>query len=558
VIRESCQFSRSLVLQTFLFLLLNSHSFADVPPPPVVLDVGPGGCIPAAEICGDGIDQDCSGGDLLCSTDDQDQDGFSSSVDCDNTNRYIYPGISAGCSAACGEGTKTCQSNGTYSACSCTPLCEATGSGTCYYVDAQSGSDSNPGTFAARWKTYLNLVEYAGGSSKPARWTSLQPGDVVYFMSGVYRDNYDYNGQQRTFSLRTVNGTATDPIVIKSYPGAHPAIWPKVQYTGMRLLQSNYITIEGFEILGAWGAGLAIDESNHIELRNIWIHDTDGIDNNNVAGLYVVRAENLNIHHMLIHDNYDHTNHDTGGIKTTNSRNVVLFRGGGIRIHHSVLFQTPPITAPKTGGCITYKHSASVAGSIFEVDHNVFRNCATPSIGSGTFHTRIHHNLLIDSAPIGIRDFGGVTHNEDIIIENNTIVNGIGLAYGSSTTYGPIGLLTFRDNIVVDNSTRHHNENAMVVIDTYGNDSMYNTVVTNGNLAFSNNCYHNTAGVTMKWSLFAAGAPNFGTLGGLYSFADWKNLGFGYDADSVAVNPQLDSNYSPTNPACSAKGHYAP
>ncbi len=39
------------------------------------------------EICGDGIDQDSDGVDLLCPGDDKDYDGFPSDQDCDDTNR---------------------------------------------------------------------------------------------------------------------------------------------------------------------------------------------------------------------------------------------------------------------------------------------------------------------------------------------------------------------------------------------------------------------------------------------------------------------------------------
>lgn len=40
------------------------------------------------ELCGDGIDQDSDGADLLCPGDDKDNDGFTSDQDCDDTNRY--------------------------------------------------------------------------------------------------------------------------------------------------------------------------------------------------------------------------------------------------------------------------------------------------------------------------------------------------------------------------------------------------------------------------------------------------------------------------------------
>lgn len=52
----------------------------------------------AAEVCGDGIDQDCSGSDLACSGGtDNDQDGYASDVDCDDGNPNIHPGATDYC-----------------------------------------------------------------------------------------------------------------------------------------------------------------------------------------------------------------------------------------------------------------------------------------------------------------------------------------------------------------------------------------------------------------------------------------------------------------------------
>ena len=36
-----------------------------------------------------------------------------------------------------------------------------------------------------------------------------------------------------------------------------------------------------------------------------WIHGVDGVDDNNVAGLYVTNSNNVRIHHNLLNANYD-------------------------------------------------------------------------------------------------------------------------------------------------------------------------------------------------------------------------------------------------------------
>jgi hypothetical protein len=58
----------------------------------------------AAETCGDGVDQDCSGGDLACACDDADGDGFQDEAcggdDCDDSSRGVHPGAAE----TCGDG----------------------------------------------------------------------------------------------------------------------------------------------------------------------------------------------------------------------------------------------------------------------------------------------------------------------------------------------------------------------------------------------------------------------------------------------------------------------
>jgi hypothetical protein len=55
----------------------------------------------AQEICGDGIDQDCSGSDLSCTCPDNDSDGFPSvacgGTDCDDNNAAVHPGAAEVC-----------------------------------------------------------------------------------------------------------------------------------------------------------------------------------------------------------------------------------------------------------------------------------------------------------------------------------------------------------------------------------------------------------------------------------------------------------------------------
>lgn len=532
-------------LLSILSLLPATFARADLPRAPVTIDDQNKGCVPRTEICGDGIDQDCNGSDGPCPGNDADRDGFPASIDCDDSNRHVFPGVAVICNASCGKGTKTCQADNSFTACSCAPLCEATGSGSCYYISPLVGSDSNPGTFRAPWKTFLKINSPNG--------IALKPGDVIYFLSGLYSETDLADQETRAIYLRNKGGTPGTPITLKAYPGTHPTIAPKGLVSGIYLLSCHDVKIDGLEVTGAYSAGIRMAESSNIEIQNVWVHDIDGRDNDNIAGLYLLGVNNVNIHHSLIHDNYDRTNDDTGGNKTENSRNLVIFGGGNIHLHHNVIFQSPPISAQKTGACIAYKHSSSIAGSTFEVDHNVLRNCWDHSIGSGTFGSRIHHNLIIDSDPIFFRDFGGTTQNQDNRVEYNTIIGGIGLAYSPTNYWGPIGTLTFQKNIVADRGP-YHSERGMLLIHTYGSDTIYDLTVTGENLAINQNCYFNSNS-PLQFNLFNANGPAFGVKGKVYTFPQWQALG--YDTKSLQSNPQLDADFIPQLEDCKGFGWFA-
>jgi hypothetical protein len=533
-----------------LFCLIQP-SRADLPQAPVILDTNAGGCVPAAEICGDGIDQDCNGTDTLCPGPDKDRDGYVEGADCDDTNRMIYPGISVPCTDSCGQGTKTCQSNGAFTSCSCTPLCEAAGSGRCYYVSRTTGSDTAAGTFAQPLKTQLRF--HAAGSSH----ISLNAGDVVYFMSGLYDDSLVYESSRTGLYIQNINGTASAPIVFKAYPGAHPVFAPAVSAVGLHFYNSSYFKIEGLEIARAYQDGLRVSTSSNVEVRNIWVHDTDGVDNNNLAGVYLDDADYVAVHHSLIHDNYDRTCADTGGSKTENSRDLVLFQGGNNRIHHNVVFQTPAVTAQKTGSCIVYKHGMLGSGKTFEVDNNILWNCYFAAIGSSTYGGRFHHNLILNSdIGISLKNHGGVVNLSDNIAEYNTFVGTPGLGYFPREAIevgGPIGQVTFRKNINVHSGSYNADIGGIIIIDPYGANTVYNMVVPTHTLTFDQNCYYNP-NTEVKFGLFSYNDSSSNSLGGLYSLSGWQ--GFGYDQNSAVVNPALDANYSAHASQCQSWGHY--
>jgi parallel beta-helix repeat protein len=513
-----------------------------------------GVCSPVPEICGDGVDQDCNGSDLACPGSDQDRDGSPLGNDCNDFDRFVYPGVYTSCTLPDGKtGTRQCQSNATYSACSATPLCEATAGRTCYYISALTGSDSNPGTFAAPFKTYKNIVSYYQCETQcPPGAKALRAGDVVYFMSGIYRDTYTYYQPNDSGMLfRFVHGTATEPVRIKAYPGAKAILAPPKPAKPLYVLNSSYLIIEGLEITEGWESGIRVADSDNVEIRNNIIHNVDGDGNENMAGLYLVGAKNIRAHHNTIFDNHDRlkapTNPSGGG-----NRQVTLFSGGNIRLNHNVIFNS----RKQLAGCLLYKHSQDLPGGVFELDYNMFWNCEDTTMGSASYNSRIHHNLVIDSVVTGIRDWGGPAHLRDVDVYNNTFVNmrGAGLYYVPTTDWGPLGVVKFRKNIVAATSVSSPGTQFRGLdIAPYGSDAMHASLMSPGLFIAENNCYwHDTVTPTFGWF----SQTSSGALGGIYSLATWQ--GMGKDLGSKIVDPQIDGFFRPTNVNCAAAGWLAP
>jgi parallel beta-helix repeat protein len=528
------------------------------------------------EICGDGIDnmeahhgdeEDCPTGwvpakalggcDKLCPGPDKDRDGYPDSLDCDDTDRNIYPGISVACSAGCGSGTRTCQSDGSYTECSCAPLCEATGSASCYYISQSTGNDSNSGTYASPWATYLNVVTYYTPGDRPSGWVQLQAGDFVYFMAGTYDDTYVYYPSPdppHGLFFRFLSGADENRITLKAYPGNQVAISSKGKGGPIYILQSSGILLEGLEVTDGYGAGIQIADSSYIEMRNLRVHNNDGKWEDNMAGVYAVASSNIHLHHTILHDNYDIEDAPNGG---GGNRNISLFKGGNVRVSYNTIFHSQLSRA----GCLMYKHSQMIENTEFKADSNVLFNCEDASIGSGSFNSMIHDNLIVDSVPIILRDWGGETYLNNIRVYNNTLVNsrGKGFVYTPTSSWATlplgtssIGPVYFYNNIVTVNPATMSAPRSVVEIGHYQSDALYEAVHDAELLDVYENCYYDSGGAP-TFSLFGANGGAYGVLGDVFAFLGWQ--GEGYDSGSAIVDPALDSALlQPTAESCAGYG----
>lgn len=450
-----------------------------------------------------------------------------------------------------------------------------------YYVDAINGNDSNPGTVDAPLKSYLPFV-FAWGPENAAAGIGridLKPGDIVEFAPGVYSDTYRNPGDSyRGFHLRDVFGTAESPIILRGQPGAVLDTQPPDNNEGgsLTITGGGWFEITGFEFTG-YGKGLIVNGDN-ILVQDNYFHNNDGTDNFNQAALYVAHAKNVEITSNLFVDNFDRTNADTNGKKTENSRHAVFFANPGkIKFHDNRVLNTVPTTSQKTGVGVTVKHGDD--GS-FEADHNVMSQLWFHAFGTSTPRSNIHHNLIVDSGGLHVRDFGGAAYFNEMVFANNTLTaidgnTGSGFSvnmhecwYGNEAistdrcnpdhtrpieSFDTLGPVAFNDNIVVDHRSNTQ-DRGIVRISTYGTDERYEMVIEQHALLAEGNVYHNTA-ETPQFNVFNVNGGTRGEKGAAHGFDGWQALGF--DSEGTVAAPQFDDVYMPQNSAAVGAGWYA-
>jgi len=415
-----------------------------------------------------------------------------------------------------------------------------------YYIDPVSGSDTTgDGSLGNPWETFANIQYYYSSSYRPPGWVRLQPGETIYLMNGTHNTEIDagggYDGCIARF--RTYHGSSGSSFHIKAYPGHSPVIDGGGSNLGINVFQSSFWEIEGVEVQNCYGRGIVVGETSNLEIHDVHIHDTNGVDNNNIAGLYISSCTNVEVYDSVFNDNYDRVCEDTGGNATENSCNAVVFsgtQGGNITIRDCYFYQSLPLTDPKSGAGLKYKHASRIRGMFFKVYNNTFENHKFFSFGSGTADTYFHHNIINGGGTISSRDFGGTTHQVNQFFEYNTVYGGKGFACSPTNNWinaefpdDPCNIV-FRNNIVYDTAGSYSSERGIVDIGCYMTDVLY--FLTVPELHFHKNCYYNP-NIAAQFNI-AAGfnyKPDYAE-GGQYSLAQWQST-YGYDLTSIETDP---------------------
>ncbi|MFK7887554.1 MAG: right-handed parallel beta-helix repeat-containing protein [Gammaproteobacteria bacterium] len=265
---------------------------------------------------------------------------------------------------------------------------------------------------------------------------ALQPGDELVLHDGIYA--------QGCARRLTINGTASQPIVIRAAAGASPLLTRpaasgcchnnielsgsyftlrglRFQHgsAGVRFQDSHHITFEDNEIFDTLNNALTMnsaDTNGHV-IRNNHIHDTglDPVGETEGEGMYIgCHSGNCVASNHLIENNYIH--HLRGTSSGGNDGIEIKFRSYGNTVRGNVIHDTNIGTSYP---CIfAYGHGA---GAPNVIESNLVYNCGEAILVSADAIVR--NNLVVSSSSHGIhsRQQNPAPGVKNLSIVNNTI-----------------------------------------------------------------------------------------------------------------------------------------
>lgn len=533
---------------------------------PVLLCVGLASPYPAlaytpGEICGDGVDNDSSGGDVLCGDSDLDRDSYT--TDCDDTNRNIYSGISitSGCSAG---NYRTCQANGTYTSCSALSgfTCHS-GSGSTYWIDDSVSTCASSNAYAtpSDWRCFSD--------TGMANYHAPVAGDCFVFKTtGTYNSTWS-SGANHIF-VNNKDGTSSDHIKLMAAPGTTwwenglgNGVYIAATNTGgggaVTFQDSDYIDVSGLEVVSVSGVqtvGIWFNAGGNVHAFNNAVHGIRGNQNNNLAGIRHNSGDVAEFDHNLVYNNYD-----SGNPTGENNANILVMDTNSYNVHDNVIYQPNG-----TDAAVGFKQKHHATGTNY-VQRNVIYGLYSFGVWiGGSSNVTVSNNYLEGNnransgSSMGILSTGaGVVANgySNIVFEYNTIKNGPAFEVRpeDDATQLAANFATFRyNNFVDDRGTSYPGDgtDGFIRIAHYLSDAVYAELITAASLVISNNCYYNSASTAIFETVFGDGAGN----GTTYSTCAAMIAGSGTIAhtSSFCENPTYDADHRGTSTNCSNKG----
>ena len=163
--------------------------------------------------------------------------------------------------------------------------CAATGSGVCRYV-APTGSDANPGTSAAPFRTLQQAANV------------VQPGDVVVVADGVYTGG-------STIVDITRSGTAAAWIVFEAAHRGGAVIDGQQNSSAIGVeIGGAYIRVQGFEVRGTSHYGIEAYHGHDVVVAANDVHAIGRYCTSTSAGIVGINAyvPNMTIERNVVHD----------------------------------------------------------------------------------------------------------------------------------------------------------------------------------------------------------------------------------------------------------------
>jgi parallel beta-helix repeat protein len=158
--------------------------------------------------------------------------------------------------------------------------------GPTYYVST-SGSDTNPGTATAPWRTIQKAFD------------TLRIGEIALVHGGVYNENLVFRH----------SGLPNNPITVRNYPGEQPVVRPALTSPSYPLRLTTgaaYFRFQGFVVEDAVGASIqnVYGAGSNPGAHDYEISNCDIRDAHNSTGVFI---DNTNYHVYLlgnrVHDN---------------------------------------------------------------------------------------------------------------------------------------------------------------------------------------------------------------------------------------------------------------
>ena len=289
-----------------------------------------------------------------------------------------------------------------------------------YYVDIESGNDSNAGTAAAPWKTLHHAINQINGG---ATGTSALP-----YTLNVALGTYSTTNEEADTGLTITQ----DYVTVEGASGSEPTIdgsgatsWAYgIKISGSNVtLRNLYVT--GFTGTSPEGTGIEIISGSNNTVENcrvygnhngISVSDSSNctiqgcqVDNNNFDGISINGSAGGVITRNSIYDNFETDNSDGIIVEACSpeiSRNTIYDNRFNISLQGSSTTPTSP----------TIKNNLIYESTLDEVHYGIYVGGITGS----TVHPQIYHNTIDGSLYQGILIEGT---GDTPIIKYNIVTN---------------------------------------------------------------------------------------------------------------------------------------